>query len=359
MEITEIQTQNIEALGHLLNLTEDGRYHCERCWNTYKSVPEYTKCPEVPVFHGLWEKAFKQAEEKLGYKPLTKKQLDQAGFQTGKLLPNPCAALDYSDSPSGYLFLYNPADATPKKVMSDAQKAALEKAKYMAETVWVECVKCNRGGLEMTRKKARDPKWKDFVCDACCDGLEAGKWAHDILAESDKYCILDTETTSLTGEIIDIGILSLKGRVLLNQRIKPLGEMSEGAEAIHGISLEMLANEPNFAEVYPRILKAIGKKTLIIYNAGFDNGRLYDDCHRHNLPKIKNETDCAMYEYSRFVGDWSEYWGNYRWQSLPGGDHSAIGDCRATLSVLKRMARDWEAWQAKKPQEEGDDATRI
>lgn len=27
-----------------------------------------------------------------------------------------------------------------------------------------------------------------------------------------------------------------------------------------------------------------------------------------------------------------------RWQPLPGGDHSALGDARATLAVLKRMA---------------------
>lgn len=29
---------------------------------------------------------------------------------------------------------------------------------------------------------------------------------------------------------------------------------------------------------------------------------------------------------------------NYRWQRLPGGDHSALGDCWATLKVLQKMA---------------------
>lgn len=29
---------------------------------------------------------------------------------------------------------------------------------------------------------------------------------------------------------------------------------------------------------------------------------------------------------------------NYRYQRLPGGDHSALGDARATLAVIKRMA---------------------
>jgi len=29
---------------------------------------------------------------------------------------------------------------------------------------------------------------------------------------------------------------------------------------------------------------------------------------------------------------------NYRWQRLPGGDHSALSDCLATLKVLQAMA---------------------
>jgi DNA polymerase-3 subunit epsilon len=47
---------------------------------------------------------------------------------------------------------------------------------------------------------------------------------------------------------------------------------------------------------------------------------------------------CAMQWYAQYVGEWHDYWGNYRWQRLPGGDHSALGDARATLSLLKRMA---------------------
>jgi hypothetical protein len=342
-------TENIQALGHNLSMTRDGFFRCSICARHYTNIPDYVhdRCPEAPFFHGAWDKAFKEAEEALGFKPLTKKQLDQAGYQTGKKLPKPCAAFDYSDNPTGFLLAYSPLEATPKKTMSEAQKAALEKARYMSQTVTIACAKCNDGWMEVTRKKSLAPSSQNWICDACTDGLHSGKWAHDILAEPDKYCILDTETTSLYGEIVEIGVLELSGRVLLDQRIKPVGEMSEGAQAIHGISLEMLANEPIFSEVYPRILEAIGDKTLIIYNASFDMERLWGDCERYSLPKIKNESDCAMYEYARFCGQWSNYWGNYKWQPLPSGDHSAIGDCRATLKVLKQMAKDWESWQTR------------
>jgi hypothetical protein len=47
---------------------------------------------------------------------------------------------------------------------------------------------------------------------------------------------------------------------------------------------------------------------------------------------------CAMSNYASFVGEWNDYHGNYKWQRLPGGDHSAIGDCLATLELIKKMA---------------------
>ncbi|NJO78661.1 MAG: hypothetical protein HC827_09085 [Cyanobacteria bacterium RM1_2_2] len=42
--------------------------------------------------------------------------------------------------------------------------------------------------------------------------------------------------------------------------------------------------------------------------------------------------------YSQWVGEWNELHGDYRWQKLPSGDHSALGDCRATLTIIQEMA---------------------
>lgn len=41
--------------------------------------------------------------------------------------------------------------------------------------------------------------------------------------------------------------------------------------------------------------------------------------------------------YAQWIGDWSDYWGNYRWQPLFGG-HRALDDCLAALDYLKAMA---------------------
>jgi DNA polymerase-3 subunit epsilon len=47
-----------------------------------------------------------------------------------------------------------------------------------------------------------------------------------------------------------------------------------------------------------------------------------------------------MQWYSQWVGEWNDYHQDYKWQRLPGGDHSALGDCKATLEVIRRMAAD-------------------
>jgi DNA polymerase-3 subunit epsilon len=49
-----------------------------------------------------------------------------------------------------------------------------------------------------------------------------------------------------------------------------------------------------------------------------------------------------MERYSTWYGDWSDYLGDYRYQALPGGDHTAAGDCLATLRVLTLMAHTGE-----------------
>lgn len=86
-------------------------------------------------------------------------------------------------------------------------------------------------------------------------------------------------------------------------------------------------------------LRHWGGVRVIIFNSGYDWPLIEAACARHGLavpaPSI---VECAMMQYSTWVGDWNDYRGNYRWQKLPSGDHSALGDARATLKVLRTMA---------------------
>lgn len=246
----------------------------------------------------------------------------------------------------GYYSLYAASDCVPKQPPTQAQLDALEKARYMGELLPVVCSKCGDtqygkyDAIKVTRKQWIDEDYDNYVCWLCHSRQRATQWARDIICD-DNYLILDTETTDLHGEIIEIAIINSKGEALLDERIKPLGKVSEGAQWVHGISLDMLAHEQSFAELYPRLKSVLDNQHVLIYNADFDIGRLNDDCKRHGLATIKFSHDCVMLEYARWYGAWSDYHDSFKWQPLEGGDHSALGDCIATHKRLWSMAHDW------------------
>lgn len=173
------------------------------------------------------------------------------------------------------------------------------------------------------------------------DKLQAKEWACQILQDS-NVVILDTETTGLYGEAVEIAVIDLAGNVLMNRRVKPVGKMEAGAERVHGISMKALENEPTFDQVYNELVAATYDKRVLIYNYAFDSRILREQCEQSSLQDLTDHwhirSDCVMKWYAQWYGEWSDYHGSYKWQRLSGGDHSALGDCRATLAALKRMA---------------------
>lgn len=171
-------------------------------------------------------------------------------------------------------------------------------------------------------------------------GLAA--WAAGVLADPDAV-ILDTETTGLHegARIVDIAVTTVRGQVLLDALVNPGEPIPAESTDVHGITDAMVAGAPSFAEILPDLARAIAGRRVLIYNREFDVERL-----RHELGLLGVDsggwlaavrTEDAMIPYSDWVGDWSEYWGNYRWQPLNGG-HRALGDCRAVVECLKAMA---------------------
>jgi len=169
------------------------------------------------------------------------------------------------------------------------------------------------------------------------DRDQAIMWARGVLKESHEYVILDTETTDLNGEAIDVAIITLAGDVLFQSLFNPELEISPGAAAIHGLTRDLLQHSPRWEDRRDEVEAAIGSRTVLIYNARFDAGILHTTCRTHHVEPISLKTSCVMEWYAQFYGEWNDYHGNYRWQRLDGGDHSALGDW-ATLDVIKRMA---------------------
>lgn len=102
-----------------------------------------------------------------------------------------------------------------------------------------------------------------------------------------REIILDTETTGLDAkvdEIIEIGCVEVYDRRITgrhyHQYIRPNGVISAGAEQVHGISNEMLADKPKFPAIADAFLAFVGDAQVVIHNADFDTGFLAEEFRR-------------------------------------------------------------------------------
>ncbi|PZN31809.1 MAG: DNA polymerase III subunit epsilon [Proteobacteria bacterium] len=93
-----------------------------------------------------------------------------------------------------------------------------------------------------------------------------------------RQVVLDTETTGLEPEqghrIIEIGCVEIVNRRktgrTFHRYLRPDREIDRGAQQVHGITNEFLAQQPRFADVVDELLEFIRGAELIIHNAAFD-----------------------------------------------------------------------------------------
>jgi DNA polymerase-3 subunit epsilon len=97
-----------------------------------------------------------------------------------------------------------------------------------------------------------------------------------------RQIVLDTETTGLEPSqghrIIEIGAVEMVNRRLTGNRfhqyLNPEREIDAGAIEVHGITNEMLADKPRFADIAEDFLAFVKGAELVIHNAPFDTGFL-------------------------------------------------------------------------------------
>ncbi len=164
----------------------------------------------------------------------------------------------------------------------------------------------------------------------------------------DEYVVFDLETTGLSpwagDEIIEIGAMKVFGDQVdevnfFHSMVNPKRLISADATRINGITNEMVAGAPTFAEVFPKFLDFVGDAYLVAQNAKFDMSFLmkymvqnkisrpfevYDTVHfsrrcfpqesRHNLDVICQRLNLAMDQ------------GDLR--------HRSIGDVRLTAKAF-------------------------
>ena len=183
--------------------------------------------------------------------------------------------------------------------------------------------------------------------------------------------VLDSETTDLNGEVIELAIVGLDGRVLFDERIRPVGKVSPGAQAVHGITDAALAGRQRISAHWPRIRRILSQHPVLVYNRNFDFNALYrsldaamPDWYKaevgasdpysadHLLHQMAwRHAECVMEAYAPVAGHWNARYGSYRWARLTDaceqrgvdlGDlqaHSALGDAQATVRLIHATAQ--------------------
>jgi DNA polymerase III epsilon subunit-like protein len=152
---------------------------------------------------------------------------------------------------------------------------------------------------------------------------------------------IDTETTGLNpgyDEVLQIGVVSDDGRVLMDTLIRPTKRTQwHEAQEIHGIAPTDVVNAPTLAEVLPQLADILRGAKVVIYNAAFDTGFL------PIVRQVAAEVHCCMLAFADHYGEWNDYYGDSRWQRLTvAADyvmhdlvdaHNAVADCQACRAV--------------------------
>lgn len=117
-----------------------------------------------------------------------------------------------------------------------------------------------------------------------------------------RQIVLDTETTGLDPSsghrIIEIGCVELLNRRLtgrhFHQYLQPDREIEAGAVAVHGITNEMLADKPRFADVAAQFADFIRGAELIIHNAPFDIGFIRHEFSMVDTAPAYDDLQCRV-----------------------------------------------------------------
>lgn len=160
--------------------------------------------------------------------------------------------------------------------------------------------------------------------------------------------VFDIETTGLNpkiNEILQFSAINEKGEVLLNTYVQPVKAKEwKEAEKINGITYEMVKDAPGFDEIRKEVQTIFDSADeLIAYNGSFDMEFL--EKNGVNINQKIPYYD-VMKAFAHYYGEWSDSWGEYKWQKLSTcaafwgfkfEAHDSLEDVKATLHAYNRL----------------------
>jgi DNA polymerase-3 subunit epsilon len=111
-----------------------------------------------------------------------------------------------------------------------------------------------------------------------------------------REIIFDTETTGLspaTDRLVEIGCIELINHIptgrTFHTHLRPDCEMSPEAQQVHGLTMDFLADKPEFMSIADDFLAFVADSPLIAHNAQFDLGFVNAELARVGRPRITED----------------------------------------------------------------------
>ena len=167
---------------------------------------------------------------------------------------------------------------------------------------------------------------------------------------STPLAFLDVETTGASAEfgdrVIEIGIARVENAQLIaqfDQLIDPTRRISPGVVALTGITNDMVAGQPTFDELLPRIAELLKDCVIIGHNIRFDLSFLHCEFRRARVPFIETFGPTHVLDTLRIARRRFGRGGNglqilsRRLGITPPAAHRALADSLTTHQVFQAL----------------------
>lgn len=157
-------------------------------------------------------------------------------------------------------------------------------------------------------------------------------------------------------EVVEIAILDTDGRLLLDELVRPKGEIDPKATEVHGIKMENIQAAPFWSDVWPAVETLLSGRLVGLYERGYELGVMKQS---HRQCWMRWDVDESQFFsiadlYARFYGEYDSRRNVFKRQPLElaaqqlGLDTEAIyfrrasEDVRLVRAVLNGVAG-WKA----------------
>lgn len=173
-----------------------------------------------------------------------------------------------------------------------------------------------------------------------------------------RTVVLDTESTGLgdNAQIVEIAVVDEGGSPLFHSYCRPSIPVEPDAQAVHGISADLLATAPTWPEIVGHVRAVLEGSIVVIFNSAFDIRLLIQtteafadsfdkQAYDETVAGFRSvNTECAMSHAAYVYGPTNRH-GTISLKNavaaagieFQGKAHSAVGDAATTAALWRAM----------------------